>query len=163
MKDEKRGISIAPEKIQLQPSSLPVRYGKSLSCTTYFDSIIACASYYYFLGTSWIKFNWLGSMQFLKLRLFLSKTHKNYKWSDMPSLFCSLRMNVRTLVPTVCQWDMKKCWNLLLLWTNTSNERIIYFFFPPDKDYFLIVIQNPTEWLRWLGLGFFSLCPTGFF
>lgn len=27
----------------------------------------------------------------------------------------------------------------------------------PDKDYFLIVIQNPTEWLHWLGL-FFSLC-----
>lgn len=68
-------------------------------------------------------------MQFLKLRLFLSKTQKNYKWSDMPSLFCSLRMNVRTLGPTVYQWDMKKCWNLLLLWTNTSNERIISFFF----------------------------------
>jgi len=39
--------------------------GESPACTACFDSVAACASYCYFLGTNRVKFDQLGSTQFL--------------------------------------------------------------------------------------------------
>lgn len=71
---EKGGRSIV-EKCGCSPAVCLGDKGNQ-SCTSYCDSIIACASFYSFLGTNWVKFNGLGSMQFLKLRHFHSETHK---------------------------------------------------------------------------------------
>lgn len=64
-----RGISIAPEKTAVA-LSVPVREGQWSPCSS-----VAHASYCNFLAQT-AKFSCLENVQFLKLRVFLSKAHK---------------------------------------------------------------------------------------